>query len=99
MSRQIMAAIALAALGAVLGAGLLNLARPAAASPGPEPAGRFSVAAGAASYVLCETETGRTWVFMPKAGESWPGHAWLPITRLDSDAEVRKWQIQKEAMK
>ena len=97
MSRQIMAAIALAALGAVLGAGLLGLTRPAAASPGPEGGARYSVAAGETSYVLCETETGRTWILVPKADE--PRYAWLPVTRLNSDAEVRKWQIQSNALK
>ena len=95
MSRHMLMAIALAALGVVVGAGLLSLVRPAAASPGPESGGRFSVAAGASTYVLCETESGRTWVLVPKASES--RHAWLPVTRLDSEAEVRKWQIQKDA--
>ena len=95
MSRKILIALALIALGAIVGSGLVSLIRPAAAQPAAA-AGPYRVVAADSSYVLYDATSSKSWLLTPKRGEL--SHAWLPIKRLDTNADVYGWKARKSAM-
>ena len=65
-----------------------------AQSKAPAAAGRYTVAGGDKTFVLCDTLTGKTWYFEAKLlGKE---YAWVPIlTRLDSEEDAKKWRDGK----
>ena len=94
MSRQVLMAAMLLAAGALAALAMMNLTRPAVAAPG-EGAGPYTVVAGSSFFVLCDTVGGKAWILLPKAED--PKFAWMPVTRLETDADVRKWKLSKTA--
>jgi hypothetical protein len=94
MSRQLLMTVVLLAAGLAAGVALMNLTSPAAAQPA-DGGGTYRVVPGTNSYVLVDTVKGTAWVIFPKAEDM--KHAWFPITRLDTEADIRKWKITKGA--
>jgi len=93
MTRNLILAAALIAVGCVVAAGLIAL-RPASAKPADQ-AGRYQVVATDSSYVLFDSLSGTSWVMtvQPKATR----FAWMPTKRLNSEADVKLWQVQNRA--
>ena len=103
MSRNGLLAVLIFACGLALGTGLVTVLSPAQAELGPadgpaaaKAVGPFQVVGADKGFVMYEPATGKTWVLIPK--EDSTRQAWLPVTRLDSEADVQKWQIRKEAL-
>ena len=90
MTRNLIVAAALIALGGILATGLTAL-RPAMGKPADEP-GRYRVAASQSSYVLFDSLSGTSWIMTPKPDAK--RSAWLPTQRLNSEAEVKLWELQ-----
>ena len=95
MTRNLIAAAVLIAIGGILAAGLTTLA-PAAAKPADQ-SGRYQVVAGQSSYVLFDSLSGTSWIMTPEPGAK--RSAWLPTKRLNSEAEARLWEIQNRPRK
>ena len=89
MTKQMMVALAAAAL---FTAGGWALAQPGAVFPGktgPEGPNRYAVSASGTSAVMVDTATGRSWVLQHGADLS--STAWLPVVRIDAVDEAAAW--------
>lgn len=81
---------------AVLVAVASSLVTVAAVSPATAPAAAgepfpdYQVSGGD-SAVLVQTSSGKTWALV--ATPDGKHHAWMPITRVDTNAEAAKWWI------
>jgi hypothetical protein len=93
MTGKTLLVIAMIAIAAVVAVGIGGNLRAVAAADGDD-SGRYRVVAGQGNYVLYEVPTGKSWMLVTKAGDR--RFAWLPIKRLDTDVEVKTWQIKGE---
>ena len=83
----------IAMVAAVASAALVLLvcdARPLQAQAGAGGKG-YSVAGGGEHPVLIDPNTGKTWVLVVAKDPRY--HVWVPVKRLDTDGDVRKWMI------
>lgn len=70
---------------------IFTAVRPAAALP-DTPGGQFHVVANNDALILYDTSGRQSWILTPQPKQK--RHAWVPIKRLDSEAEVRTWELQ-----
>ncbi len=95
MSKGHLLGVGLIVLGLLVAVGLLNRA-PAAAAQSGQPGGQYHVVAGDKAYVLYDTtDSGKSWILFP-SNES-KRHAWLPIKRLDTEAQIHSWKLTSQA--
>jgi len=91
MSGKNLLTAGLIALGLLVAVGLLNRTPPAAAQGG-RASGRYHVVANEKAFVLYDSVNGeKSWILVFKSTDK--RHAWLPIKRLNSDAEVQNWRL------
>jgi hypothetical protein len=91
MLKQVLVLTAAVALGGLLTAALMD--RPAVAQSSGDH-GRFEVVASGPAFIMYDSVGGNfSWVAFPQAGDK--RFAWLPMTRLDSEAKAAVWRSGK----
>ncbi len=93
MSRNVLLTILGIVVGFLAAAGLQNLVQPVVAQTNTS--GSYNVVANDKAFVLYDAAQSNTWICFPTSVKN--RHAWLPVKRLDTDAEVHNWQILNNA--